>query len=128
MSTKFSKSRATLPRPRVCHPPLPHLPPIQDLVCKVIPTSIEIQVPGVTGWIIFTWDSTLPDQDPVGMDVTTQFSTIVERIEPVNEENFTGQVVAENPFQIGLETIIFIFAFSNGRTCAENVTVNWVAI
>lgn len=126
MSNKFNKSRSTLPRPKVCNPPLRHGVPPLARRCLAKPLNDVIQTGGFGRIDFLTFALTLPEDIPVGMELSFPFSVIDFFQDPFNKDAFTGFVEFTGPFIPVLEHVRAVFTFEDDSICILQPSIDWI--
>lgn len=125
MSTKFSQSRATLPRPKVCKSPPPVPAPLPNEICKLDPETLTTMVGDEVEFNVLAWDGGPTTVEPLPIEIEAPFSAIHLEVEPNNENEFTGIFFATGPEEPVVETITVRVTFDSGRTCITTAVITW---
>ena len=125
MSNKFNKLTQQLTRPKVCK----SIPP-ERLAgeCATLPETRTVELGAEATFAVKAWNDALPDDQPVGMSVTPQISTVSLKNNPVNDNAFTGEFELSNLTTTGHEIITVKITFSDNTVCFLFPEVTWIPL
>lgn len=125
MNNKFNKSRATLPRPKVCKTILP--PPVteDEISCNVQPPEMTLPLFTNANFEFEACNTAVGPSTAVLISIVTELSDANVNGTPFNCDGLVDGFTLTNTFFSGTELVTVTFEFSDLSTCVSTVTVTW---
>lgn len=125
MSNMFNKSRATLPRPKVCKSEPPVTAPIPLPNCAVRPNPAERDIISNDGYEVNVFEEGVLEGEEPTMDIVTEISTETNQTEPRNFVPWSGSFRLQAPNEEGSEIVTVTLTFDEGPVCVIKIPINY---
>ncbi len=125
MSNMFNKSRATLPRPKVCKVTDPIPAPVPETPCDVQPNPNTTEIQSQDEYDVKAFFPDEPLGTPIDMEIIPQISEVDAESEPNNRDEFTGTFILNGPEEPGQETVTVNLSIEDGPSCTVFLHISY---